>query len=241
MESLSAAVLQKTPVKSQMILWIMLIVIVWLILWASYAEIDELARGVGKVIPSKQVQIVQNLEGGIISEILVDEGEKVEAGQELVKIDDTSFSSSYEENRLRYLELKAKSIRLEAEASGQPFRVDKKTKAEMTDLILQEESLYYTNRQQLTKKLGILEEQVAQRRNELREAQAKEKQLRTNYKLIAKEVEITKPLVESGLVSQVEYLKLSREAATTKGELDAVTLSIPRIKSTIAEARNKIE
>ncbi len=241
MESLSAAVLQRAPVKSQSILWIMLLVIAWLIAWASYAEIDELARGTGKVIPSKQVQVVQNLEGGIISEILVDEGEKVEPGQVLVKIDDTSFSSSYEENRLRYLELKAKSIRLEAEATGNPLKVDKKTRAEMTDLILQEESLYYTNKQQLAKKLSILEEQVAQRQNELREAQAKEEQLRTNYKLIAKEVDITKPLVESGLVSQVEYLKLSREASATKGELDAVTLSIPRIRSTIAEARKKIE
>jgi adhesin transport system membrane fusion protein len=241
MESLSAAVLQKAPIKSQMILWIMLIVIAWLIAWASYAEIDELARGVGRVIPSKQVQIVQNLEGGIISEILVDEGEKVESGQILVKIDDTSFSSSYEENRLRYLELKAKSIRLEAEASGKSFKVDKKTRAEMTDLILQEENLYYTNRKQLGQKLNILKEQVAQRRNELREAQAKEEQLRRNYKLIAKEVEITKPLVKSGLVSQVEFLKLSREASATQGELDAVTLSIPRVRSTIAEARNKIE
>ena len=241
MASLSAAVLQKAPVKSQMILWIMLGVIVWLIVWASFAEIDELARGIGKVIPSKQVQIVQNLEGGIVSEILVDEGELVEAGQVLVKIDDTSFSSSYEENRLRYIELKAKSIRLEAEATGKPFKVDKKTKAEMTDLILQEESLYYINKKQLSKKLNILKEQVAQRENELREAQAKEQQLSTTYKLIAKEVEITKPLVQSGLVSQVEYLQLSREATATKGELDAVSLSIPRIRSTITEAKDKIE
>jgi adhesin transport system membrane fusion protein len=241
MASLSAAVLQKAPVKSKMILWIMLVVIAWLILWASFAEVDELARGVGKVIPSKQVQVVQNLEGGIVSEILVDEGEKVDAGQILVKIDDTSFSSSYEENRLRYVELKAKSIRLEAEASAKPFKVDKKTKAEMTDLILQEQSLYYINKKQLGKKLNILKEQVSQRENELREAQAKEKQLETTYKLIAKEVEITKPLVKSGLVSQVEYLQLSREATATKGELDAVSLSIPRIRSTIAEAKDKIE
>ncbi|MDX1296014.1 MAG: HlyD family type I secretion periplasmic adaptor subunit [Sulfurimonadaceae bacterium] len=241
MASLSAAVLEKAPVKSKMILWIMLVVIAWLIIWASFAEVDELARGVGKVIPSKQVQVVQNLEGGIVSEILVDEGEKVDAGQILVKIDDTSFSSSYEENRLRYVELKAKSIRLEAEASGKPFKVDKKTKAEMTDLILQEQSLYYINKKQLGKKVNILKEQVSQRENELREAQAKEKQLETTYKLIAKEVEITKPLVKSGLVSQVEYLQLSREATATKGELDAVSLSIPRIRSTIAEAKDKME
>ncbi len=241
MESLSAAVLEKTPARSRMILWIALGVIFWLLVWASFAEVDELARGIGKVIPSKQVQIVQNLEGGIVSEILVDEGEMVEKGQILVRIDDTSFSSSYEENRLRYLELKAKSIRLEAEASGKPFKVDDKTKAEMTGLILQEQSLYYTNQKQLARKINILKEQVSQRENELKEAQAKEQQLERSYKLIAKEVEITKPLVESGLVSQVEYLQLSRQASSMKGELDAVSLSIPRIRSTINEAKDKIE
>jgi adhesin transport system membrane fusion protein len=240
MNSLSSAVLQKAPVKSKQILWIMLVVIFWLIVWASFAEVDELARGEGKVIPSKQIQVVQNLEGGIVSEILVDEGEKVDQGQVLIKIDDTGFSSSYEENRLRYLELKAKSIRLEAESEGKPFKVDKGTRAEMPDIIKHEEKLYKINKRKLDKQIKIQNEQVRQRENELTEALAKQRQLEDGYLLIAKEVEITKPLVKKGLVSEVEFLQLSREASTMEGELTAVKLSIPRIRSTIAEAKDKM-
>jgi adhesin transport system membrane fusion protein len=241
MESLSAAVLQKAPIHSKMILWIMVLAIGWLLIWASFAEIDELARGVGKVIPSKQLQVVQNLEGGIIEDILVDEGEKVSKGQILIKINDTNFASSYEENQLRYNELKAKSIRLEAEVSDTPFNADEQTLKEIPSLVAHEQSLYKINQKQLDKNIHILEEQVKQRKNELTEAKAKQKQLKLSYSLIAKEVEITKPLVKNGLVSQVEYLQLSRQANAMKGDLDAVRLSIPRIESTIKEAQNKID
>lgn len=241
MESLSAAVLQKAPIKSRIILWVALIVITLLIIWAIFAHVDELARGIGKVIPSTHVQVVQNLEGGIVSDILVEEGQLVEKGQVLVKIDDTGFSSSYNENRLRYNELKAKSLRLNAESSSQPFQTGRKGMEDMSETISQEEGLYRINRSQLEQQISILKEQVAQRENELREAKAKEKELKTTYNLVAEEVKIMRPLVQSGLVSQVEYLQLSRQATGIKGELDAVTLSYPRIQSAIAEARNKIE
>lgn len=241
MESLSAAVLQKAPIKSKAILWIILGVITLLIIWANFAHVDELARGSGKVIPSKQVQVIQNLEGGIVSDILVQEGQLVEKGQILVKIDDTSFSSSYKESHLRYHELKAKSLRLKAESSAQPFQSNGKNESDMSDTIVQEQSLYNLNRDQLEQQISILKEQAAQRENELREAKAKEQELKTAYNLISEEVKIMRPLVQSGLVSQVEFLQLSRQASATKGELNAVTLSIPRIRSSIAEARNKIE
>jgi adhesin transport system membrane fusion protein len=241
MHSLSNAVLEKTTDRSRKILWIMLVAVAWLIIWANFAEVDELARGVGKVIPSKQVQIVQNLEGGIISEILVDEGEKVDAGQILIKIDDTKFSSSYGENRLRYSELKAKSIRLQAESSGKKFIVDKELQKKIADPLKHERTLYNINKRQLQQNINILKEQIIQRQNELQEVHSKQKQLRRSYELIAEEVKITEPLVKSGLVSRVEFLQLSRQESSMKGDLDAVTISIPRIKSTISEAKNKMK
>jgi adhesin transport system membrane fusion protein len=219
----------------------MAISILWLIVWANFAEVDELARGIGKVIPSKQVQIVQNLEGGIISEILVDEGEKVDEGQILVKIDDTKFSSSYGENLLRYNELKAKSIRLEAEATGGEFTVSKELENDISEELSHEKALYNINKKQIEQSINILKEQVKQRENELREVHSKQSQLQRSYKLIAEEVKITEPLVKNGLVSKVEFLQLSRQESAMKGDLDAVTISIPRILSTINEARNKIK
>lgn len=241
MASLSSAILERSPKKSRILLWIFFAFICGSLVWANYALIDERTRGIGKVIPSQQAQIIQNLEGGIISEIMVDEGDVVEKGQILIKIDDTKFSSSFEENQLRYLELKAKSMRLLAEAKGLPLNIGEAAKKEMPELIEHETSLYLTNKKQQQRSINILEEQVKQRQNELSEATAKKNHLERNYQMIAKEVEITKPLVDTGLVSQVEFLQLSRQANAVKGDLDAVTLSIPRIRSTITEAQNKIE
>lgn len=241
MNSLSAAALQKVPSRSRTLLIIISVIFGWLIVWASFAKVDEITKGVGKVIPSKQIQVIQNLEGGIVSEILVDEGQLVDKGEVLIKISDTKFSSSFEENKLRYLELKSKSVRLDAEATEKELIVTQELHAEMQGLIEKEKMLYDINKQQLTQSIKILEEQVKQREHDLIEAESKLEQLKTGYALIAQEVEITKPLVAKGLVSQVEYLQLSREANSMKGDMDAVRLSIPRIKSTIAEAKNKME
>jgi adhesin transport system membrane fusion protein len=242
MASLSSAVLQKNSLASRIIIWMIFFSVFWLIVWGYFAEIDELARGTGKVIPSKQVQVIQNLEGGIVSEILVDEGQIVEKGQVLLKIDDTSFSSSYEENHLRYLELKANAIRLKAEASGKVCDGDMIVEQgpEMEPFMMHERALYELNKKQLGKKLNILKEQVKQREQELREAQSKYNQLQDDYKLISQEVKITKPLVAKGIVSQVEFLQLSRQASGIRGEMNSVKLAIPRTRSTIEEARNKM-
>jgi len=241
MDSLSAAVIERSNGHSKFLVWVLFILIIWALVWANYAYIDELTRGQGRVIPSKKVQIIQNLEGGIISDILVDEGEAVEKGQILVKIDDTKFASSYEENYLRILELQAKMIRLSAEAEGKAFWVNKEMYEQMPSLFEHEKSLHKTNKRQLQEQINILQEQVKQRRQELAEAKAKQDQLKISYELIKQELQITQPLVKSGVVSQVEFLQLSRQTNTMKGDFQASTLAIPRIISTIEEAKNKIK
>jgi len=240
MASLSSAVMQKSPRASRLIIWMIFISLVWLIVWAYFAEIDELTRGSGKVIPSKQVQLIQNLEGGIVSEILVDEGMVVDKGQVLLKIDDTSFLSSYAESHLRLMELKAQAVRLSAESGGQETHSMDAITDEMRPFMEHERSLYQLNRKQLAQKLNILKEQINQREHALKEAQAKYKQLKEDYKLIEQEVNITQPLVAKGIVSQVEFLQLSRQASGIRGEMESVELSIPRSRSAIKEAQNKM-
>ena len=241
MASLSSAVMLKNSRASRLIIWMIFVTFIWLIVWAYFADIDELTRGKGKVIPSKQVQVIQNLEGGIVSDILVDEGEIVEKGQVLLKIDDTSFSSSYAENNIRLLELKAQAVRLSAEASGKETHSMKAITDEMRPFMEHERSLYQLNKKQLYEQLSILREQINQRKHELNEGKSKYKQLKVDYKLIQQEVDITKPLVSKGIVSQVEFLQLSRQASGIKGELDSVKLALPRTRSKIKEARNKMK
>lgn len=241
MNSVSAAILMQTKMKTRIILWLATIIVIWLIIWAYFAQIDALTRGQGKIIPSQQLQIVQNLEGGIVSEILVKEGEHVKKGQILLKIDDTNFASKYMENQLRYNELWAKSIRLIAESSGKPFRVDKKLLKIAPDLLKHEESLYLTNKEQLNNNIHIYQHRLSQKRTEKKEAEAKLRQLRSNYALLKKEVQINKPLVKKGIVSEVEFLQLRRKAGSLYGEVEATKLSIPRLISVIEEQKNNIK
>lgn len=241
MSSLSEAVLQKSPKKSKYILWLITLAFAWLLFWASQAQLDELTRGEGKIIPFHQLQVVQNLEGGIISDILVEEGDIVKKGQVILKINNTNFTSSFEESKLRQNELKAKFLRLDAEAKGGiAFKYENKEKSDLSMQIEYEKSLYESNKEQLNSSLDVVKEQIKQKEQELKELYAKIKQEKRTLKLMQEEVNITKPLVKRGLVSEVEFLQLRRQLNGLQGELEASRLVIPRLKSQIKESNNKI-
>ena len=241
MDSISSAMLMKNTLKTKILLWVGMLVIIWVIVWAYFAEIDALTRGQGKIIPSNKIQVIQNLEGGIVSEILVKEGEEVKKGAILVKIDDTNFASVFIESQLRYNELQAKTIRLLAESTGNSFMVSKEIKEASPELIKHEFSLYKSNQEQLKNNIRIYKRRLSQKRNELKEAQAKLIQLTNNYKLISREVELNKPLVKKGIVSEVEFLQLQRQASTIGGEMSAIKLSIPRLVSIVKEQKDNIK
>lgn len=240
MNSVSAAILLRSTLKMRLMLWLGLFAVIWIIVWAYFAQIDQLTRGQGKVIPSKHMQVIQNLEGGIVSELLVQEGQFVTKGTTLLKIDDTGFTSSYEESQLRYDELKAKTIRLKAEAHSTPFKADENTTLAMPLQIAQERSLYLSNQEQLDNSLTIYSRQLKQRKNELIETEAKREQLKKNFEFIKRELNISEPLVREGVLSEVNFLQLQRQANTLDGELEATILSIPRLKSVIKESKNKM-
>ena len=240
MNSVSSAMLMKNSLGTKLMLWISFIVIIWLIVWAYYADIDSLTRGEGKVIPSSQVQVIQNLEGGIVSDIMFTEGDQVKKGDILIKIDDTNFNSLYLESQLKYNELEAKSIRLLAESTGNPFKVSKAIRKKSPHLIKHELSLYKTNKAQLENNIAIYQHRLRQKRNELKEAQAKLAQLSHNYDLIKQEVDLNRPLVKEGIVSEVEFLQLRRQANNIRGDMKATKLSIPRLISVIEEQKDNI-
>lgn len=241
MNSVSSAMLMHSTLSTKLMLWASAAVIIWLITWAYFAEIDSLTRGQGKVIPSHQIQVIQNLEGGIVSEILVEEGEHVKKGDILVKIDDTGFLSNYAESQLRYDELEAKTIRLLAESTGKEFKVSDEIRAKSPQLIEHEESLHKSNKEQLENNILIYNRRLEQKINELREAQSRLVQLKDNFSLISREVELNRPLVKKGLVSQVEFLQLQRQANNIEGEMKSLKLSIPRLLSIIEEQKDNIK
>lgn len=241
MQSLSAAVVQRSPKHLLMIVSIIALLVFVALLWMAWAEIDVVVRGNGKVIPARQVQLMQSLEGGIVSEILVREGDLVESNQPLIKISDVAFSSSFEENRLSYYELRAKSARLKAEAYGGEFEGDEEVAGMFPELLKAENSLFESNRQQLRETLSIYEEQVKQQQSALEEMQSKERQLRKSLDLLRQELKIKEPLVQRRIISEVEFLQVQQREAEAEGELEGVRISIPRVRSTVEEGRRKLE
>lgn len=237
MRSLSAAVVYRTPRYLIAIVLIMLLFVAAAIYWMGWAKIDVVIRGSGKVAPASQVQNIQSLEGGIITGIMVAEGQMVESGQSLIKISDVAFSSSFEENRLLSLELQARANRLSAEAFGRPFEADPEVSKVAPELMESEKSLYDSNQRQLEETLSIVDEQIIQQQSAVREAQSKQRQLEKSLDLVRQEIVIKKPLRDRGIISEVEFLQLQQREAEFEGELNAVKLSIPRIKSTIEEAK----
>jgi adhesin transport system membrane fusion protein len=237
MRSLSAAVVHRSPRYLIAIVMIFALFLIAAIVWMNWAKIDVVIRGAGKVSTASQVQNIQSLEGGIISEILVTEGQAVEVGQSLIKISDVAFASSFEENRLRYLELLALTSRLQAEAFGKSFKAEEEVAKEAPRLVRSEQSLFDSNRQQLKETLNGLEEKIKQQKSASLEAKSKQRQLTRSLDLVKKEIKIKKPLRDRGIISEVDFLQLQQRESEFEGEIEAARLSIPRIQSTIEEAR----
>ena len=240
MNSLSAAVAEQTPKKMRWTLYFWLIAVVFFILWASFTQIDEITRGTGEVVPSGDNQMVQNLEGGIVKEILVKVGDSVTHGQPLLKIDNQKSEAQRDSTDIKALELKAKMIRLKAETEGESFEANDTLEKSMPLLIGNERSLYLSRQRQFNAKIRGLEDQKDQKEQELKEITQKIIHLKDSASLINKEVGMMKPMVAQGVKSKVAFMKLQREQNNIKEELSAAELSIPRIKSGISEIANSI-
>ncbi len=232
-----ASLLAQSPRGGRAIIWVVLVLFVVFMVWAALSEIEQVTRGIGKVVPSTQVQIVQNLEGGILSEILVDVGELVKKDQLLLRIDETRFSSSFKQNRGKYLAYKAKAARLLAEANGTAFEVPQEVMDESPGIGLREQELYESRKRELESTMNILKEQISQRRHELKELTTKLEELTRTYALLQKELELTRPLIAQGAVSEVEVLHLERQASQMQGDIATIKETIPKAKSRLQEAQ----
>lgn len=155
--------IDQEPLRARYLLRSIGVILLVFVLWASFATVDEVTRGSGKVIPTSQVQIVQAVDGGVVAEILVHEGQSVEAGQSLFLIDKTRFVSSLRENRVQYLALLAKAARLRALAENAPFQLPAEVVKEDPQLVEEERSMYDARRRELDAQVGIARQQLAQR------------------------------------------------------------------------------
>lgn len=235
------AQLQQEPLRARVLLRGAAVVLGGLLLWAAFAQVDEVTRGEAKVVPTSQVQIVQSVDGGVVEEILVREGQVVEAGQLLLRVDPTRFASSLGESRVSQLALRAKAERLQALVQNRAFNPPADLLKDAPDIVAQERSLYESRRAELSAQISITQSQLSQRQQELNEARARKEQAERGLELVQRELAATKPMVATGAVSEVEVLRLDQQVARLRGDRDQATAQISRVQSAIAEAQRRIE
>ncbi|WP_025132210.1 HlyD family type I secretion periplasmic adaptor subunit [Pseudomonas sp. PH1b] len=241
MPETAGASLQDSARGSRLTVWIAAALILSALLWARFAVLQEVTMGEGKAIPSSKVQVIQNLEGGIVTEIFVREGQMVDKGQTLLRLDDTRFRSNKGESEADRFALMAQVERLSAEAEGKPFVPSAEVLGKAPQVAEDERSLYEQRQRRLASEQRTLSEQLRQKTQELAEFRSKQGQYSSSLALLNQEMNMSTPLVGTGAVSPVEILRLKRSAVEIRGSLDATTLAIPRAESAINEIKSKID
>ncbi len=235
------ALYEDAPRVVRVTIWGILGFFLFLLLWAHFAVVDEVTRGDGKAIPSSKLQKVQNLEGGIVKELYVHEGQVVDVGAPLIRLDETRFSSNVSETEADRQALLLHVKRLSAEIDGTVLEFPEDIVELSPQLVASERALFESRQQQLKDEVGGLQEQLVQRQQELREFISKQGQYRSSLALLRQEIAMSEPLVAQGAVSQVEVLRLKRAEVESLGQLNATGLAIPRAESAIKEVERKID
>ncbi|MNZ18398.1 Type I secretion system membrane fusion protein PrsE [compost metagenome] len=241
MPEVAGTVLEDSPLAARLTLWTVLALFVVALVWAKFAEIEEVTKGEGKAIPSSKVQTIQNLEGGIVAEIFVREGQVVDKGQTLLRLDDTRFASNKGETEADRNSLIARVERLNAEIEDRAPKFPAELARDEPQVVEDQLALYQSRQQRQESEIKILQEQLRQKTQELQEFRAKQQQYRSSLGLVQQELRMSEPLVKSGAVSPVELLRLRRSAVEINGELSATTLAIPRAEAGMKEMDRKIE
>lgn len=231
--------IMQTPLRGRTLLYGVFISLVALIVWASLAEIDEITRGTGRVIPSTRLQTLQSLDGGMVQEILVREGQIVERGDLLVRVDPIRFAASLGESRAQFLSLTGEVTRLAALVANIEPIFPPELAEEAPEVLEHEMRLYRSSLEELEEQQSVYESQIQQRLQELEEARAAVDQFTSTLRLTQRELEFTRPLLESGAVSDVDVLRLERQVATIQGELSRAQASVARSQAAVNEARNR--
>lgn len=180
------------------VIWLALAGLLIFVAWAWWAILDEVTVGTGKITPSSHAQVIESLDGGIVSAMLVREGDIVERGQMLARLDPTRFQSNYGESAARVRALRASSERLRSELTGEPLRFSEESMRE-PDLVARERQLYESRRRNLNETVANLQK---------------------TYQLVMSELRMTQPLVAKGAASEVEVIRLQRQATELQGKID---------------------
>ena len=211
------------------------------LIWAWLAVLDEVTSGEGRVIPSSQIQVVQNLEGGILKAVLVAEGDIVDRNQIILHIENTTSAGSYGELRAKYMSALAAVSRLTAETTQTALQFPTELMSERSDLAQSERSLYMARQSELQSQVSVFQQQVTQRTQDLADLKSKADHFERSARLLREEVSINMPLVTQGVVSKIDLLQLQRQLVDLESQIQSAKLNIPRAEAALREANQRIE
>ncbi len=212
--------------------------------WASFAEVDEIARGEGKVIPASKTQIVQASEAGVVEEIAVKIGQTVRKNDLIIRLDDTVNESSLGEQQAKARTLKARIARLKQEQEGrigEPLMCPDELIDTAPEICANEQKLLVARRQNFDTKLSVLKSRLDQRQRELDEAKVNLQRLTENLAVSQKEATLVTSMVKRNLMAQTEQIRVDREQTELNGQLKIAEETIKRTEAAIVEAKLQVD
>ncbi len=218
-----------------------LVIIVFLV-WSNFAELDQVTRGEGKVVPSSATQLIQSAEGGIIKEMKVHEGDIVEAGQVLVELDNTTVTTDVNELQQRLWSGLAASARLQAEIDGKDpseIEFDKDLLEKAPDVANAERAVAQIRKLQLQSQIATLQDTIEQRQQELRSIDVKVSSSQVSLGLAQKRADLQQKVYASGAGSEAEYISAQQEVQRIVTDIANAEASRPPARAALQEAQSK--
>jgi adhesin transport system membrane fusion protein len=210
-----------------------------LVIWSCFAKLDEVSTAPGEVVPEGKVKVIQHLEGGVVQDIFVHEGDTVKEGQKLMELALPVSAVNKDELQVRMDGLSVALARMRAEAGGtQPVFPPDLVKRR-PDLVEAERRNFQARQQNLQATLGVLDEQQRQKVLEVQELQAKQRAVQTQITLTRKKLDMSDSLLKEGLVSKMENNDLQNSVQELEGQLDILKSSIPKAQSSADEAKRR--
>jgi adhesin transport system membrane fusion protein len=235
---------ERPPRSASIIVLIVIAMLASFTVWASQTQIDEIARGNGRVIPATRTQTIQATEAGVVKEIAVQIGQVVKEGQLIIRLDDTTTASDLGEVEARARALKARVARLRAEEAGlweEGFTCPPDVADTAPSICENEERLLAARRAGFKNTQGVLQQRLLQRQKELDEANANLDRLQGSLEISTRELKLIEPMAERRLVAETELIRAQRAINDLSGEINALNEMIPRLQGAISEAELQLK
>ncbi|MBV9882096.1 MAG: HlyD family type I secretion periplasmic adaptor subunit [Sphingomonadaceae bacterium] len=238
LEDLTTRIKPRTA--SNLLLWFVVAFIVAFFLWAGFTELDRTVRGQGRVIPSARLQIISNLEGGVVQQILVHAGQQVRAGDVLIRLDPTATGSELGSGQATVSALRVKIARLEAEVQDREPVYPATSDPAIAEQVQIEQALHASRLANLAGIIGAGQARMAEVQRSVAEAEATYRSRTSTYEQRQSEERIIRPLVERGIEPRLSLVQAQSAEDIARADMEGAAQTVARARAAVVEARSTL-